>query len=343
MTDASSELRPRTLSVVIPCYNEAGVLSLLRKRLVATLGRLDLPWEVLLVDDGSTDGTAELLRALHEEDIRFKVISLSRNFGHQAAIHAGLSFATGSVVAVMDADLQDPPEILAQALARLAEGFDVVYAVRRQRKETLLKTSCYALFYRMLRVLAEIDIPLDAGDFCVMTRPALQALLALPERQLFLRGMRAWVGFRQYGLEYERAARAAGQTKYPLKKLLQLATDGILAFSTVPLRLSSYLGFIVMGISIAAGLFILLWRVSGFRFMGHTAADLPGWTAIAGGLTFFSGVQLLILGLIGEYVGRIYGEVKQRPRWIVRQTLGTSAQSGFGNTTSIVAADARRL
>lgn len=315
------------LSLVIPCYNEADVLPLLRERLTQTLEKLDTAWEVVLVDDGSRDNTFALLTAMHQQDPRYKALALSRNFGHQAAISAGLTHATGEAVAIMDADLQDPPEILAACLEKLREGFDVVYAVRRKRKENFLKRSAYALFYRLLKLVAEVEIPLDSGDFCVMSRRFADVLRQMPERNVFLRGLRAWSGFRQTGLEYERSARAAGRTKYPFTKLLKLAMDGVFAFSTVPLRLATYLGFATVGLSLCAGLFIVGWRLAGFRFMGHTAQELPGWAAVVGLALFFGGIQLVLLGIMGEYLGRIYTEVKQRPRWVVRETLGIRPMS----------------
>ncbi|MSU57616.1 MAG: glycosyltransferase [Pedosphaera sp.] len=312
------------LSIVIPCYNEAEVLPLLRERLTQALDKLRLTWEVVLVDDGSGDTTFAQLTAAHRADARFKAVALSRNFGHQAAICAGLAHATGDAVAIMDADLQDPPEILGSCLEKLRGGFDVVYAVRRKRKENILLRCAYAIFYRLLKSIAEIEIPLDSGDFCVVNRNVADVLRRMPERNVFLRGLRAWSGFRQTGLEYERAARAAGETKYPFRKLLRLALDGVFAFSTAPLRLATYLGFTVVLAALGTGLFIVSWRLAGFSFMGHTAHELPGWTAVVGAALFFGGVQLLILGILGEYLARIYAEVKQRPRWVVRETLGVT-------------------
>ncbi len=310
------------LSVVIPCFNEEAVLPLLQARLVKALDTLGLPWEVLFIDDGSSDGTYAALVAIHAADPRFKTAALSRNFGHQTAISAGLHLAAGDVVAVMDADLQDPPEILPACLNLLRSGYDVVYAVRRKRKEHLLKRAAYRIFYRFLSIVAEVRIPLDAGDFCLLTRRVVDALKAMPERNIFVRGMRAWAGFRQIALEYEREARAAGETKYPLTKLIRLASDGVFSFSTAPLRLATYLGFCVLSLAVLITLWLLVWRVLGFRFMGHIPSELPGWTALAVGLLSFSGVQLLILGFIGEYIGRIYTEVKRRPRWIFREAAG---------------------
>jgi len=310
------------LSVVVPCFNEAAVLPHLQARLEQVLGSLNLCWEVILVDDGSSDETFRQITAVHQENPRFKSISLSRNFGHQAAITAGLQFAAGEVIAVMDADLQDPPEILPRCFDLIRDGSDIVYAVRRKRKENVLKRAAYRTFYRILRSTAEVEIPLDAGDFCVMSRRVAENLREMPERNVFVRGLRAWVGFRQTALEYEREARAAGETKYSLGKLCRLAADGVFSFSTAPLRLATYFGFFALGVSILAVLFVFFWRIAGFEFMGHTAKELPGWSAVVAAVLFFSGVQLLMLGLIGEYIGRIYGEVKQRPRWVIREALG---------------------
>ena len=316
-----------SLSIVIPCFNEAEVLPLLKERLASSLDRLQVDWEVVFIDDGSSDSTWEQICALHETEPRFKALALSRNFGHQAAICAGMAQATGALVAIMDADLQDPPELFESCIARIREGYDVVYAVRRKRKESLFKRVSYALFYRLIGKLADIEIPLDAGDFCLMTRQVVNTLLELRERNVFVRGLRAWVGFRQIGIEYERSARIAGDTKYSFRRLVKLATDGLLAFSTVPLRLATYLGFCTVGVSMLLFVFILFWRFGHFNFMGHTSQELPGWTALLVGMLFLGGVQLLILGVVGEYLGRIYNEVKQRPRWVMRESVGLAAKS----------------
>jgi dolichol-phosphate mannosyltransferase len=328
--DLRQSAESRLLSLIVPCFNEATVLPFLRERLLRSLEGLPISWEVILIDDGSGDNTYDELVKTHLIDVRFKVLGLSRNFGHQAAISAGLQHASGSVVAIIDADLQDPPELLARCLALLDKGYDVVYAVRRKRKENLLKRAAYALFYRFLRLASEIEVPLDAGDFCMINRQVVDVLLSMPERNIFLRGMRAWAGFRQTGLEYERDTRAAGETKYSFGKLFRLATDGIFSFSTMPLRCATYIGLCTMALCTTIGLFIVLWRLCAFQFMGHTAQQLPGWTAIALGLLSFGGLQLLLLGMIGEYVGRIYNEVKRRPRYIIRRSLGLA-----GRTTSI--------
>jgi polyisoprenyl-phosphate glycosyltransferase len=314
--------QPRLLSLLIPCFNEAAVLPLLRERLLRSLESLPVPWEVILIDDGSKDSTYEELVKTHSIDARFKVLGLSRNFGHQAAITAGLAHASGDVVAIIDADLQDPPELLGRCLALLDKGYDVVYAVRRKRKENLLKRTAYALFYRFLRFAAEIEIPLDSGDFCMINRQVVDVLLSMPERNIFLRGMRAWAGFRQTALEYERDTRAAGKTNYSFSKLLRLAADGVFSFSIMPLRLATYSGLCTVALFVPITLFILLWRIFDFQFMGHTARQLPGWAGIALVIISFGGLQLFLAGIIGEYVGRIYQEVKRRPRYVIQRRLG---------------------
>lgn len=310
------------LSIVVPCYNEGEALPLLRKRLVDVLDTLTSTWEVLLVDDGSTDETLFASEQIYEGDSRFKVIALSRNFGHQAAIAAGLSYAAGAAVAVMDADLQDPPEVLGECVARWREGYEVVFAIREKRKEPLLLRAAYRLFYRTLRAVADVAMPLDAGDFCLMDRRVVDVLRRMPERNIFVRGLRAWTGFRQIGVVYERDRRAAGTTKYPLRKLVRLALDGIFAFTTFPLRLATFAGVAVVALDAMAIAVVVIWRAFGLEFMGHTARDIPGWAGVVVAVLFLGGVQLVVLGILGEYIARIYGEVKRRPRWIVRRTLG---------------------
>jgi polyisoprenyl-phosphate glycosyltransferase len=310
------------LSVIVPCYNEIESLLLLKERLLRVLESLGLIWEVIFVDDGSRDSTFAQLTAMHWEEPRFNVISLSRNFGQQTAISAGLTYASGEAVAVMDADLQDPPELLRPCLEKIEEGYEVVYAVRRKRKEGWLKRTSYSLFYRLLKALAEVDIPLDSGDFCVMSRRVVDVLKKMPERDAFLRGLRAWAGFRQIGIDYERGRRAAGKTKYSVTKLVRLAANGIFSFSILPLRAAIFLGMGALGCSVSWAALHLAWRLGGFRLMGHTAAELPGWTTLMCGVCLLGGLQLLILGCVGEYIGRIYMELKQRPRWITREVLG---------------------
>jgi glycosyltransferase involved in cell wall biosynthesis len=320
--DERITLSSESISIVIPCYNEADVLPLLKERLTKALRPLSREWETIFVDDGSSDRTFEILAQMHRTNSRFKILSLSRNFGHQAAILAGLHAAVGTLVAVMDADLQDPPEIISTCVDLSTQGYDVVYAVRRKRTEGLLKRTAYKVFYRALARISDVPIPLDSGDFCLMHRRVVEAIKAMSESNVFFRGLRAWAGYRQISLEYEREARAAGETKYPFSKLCHLAADGILSFSTVPLRCATYFGLSAMALSLLGIVFVTLWRMFGFAFMGHRAQELPGWSAVVGAVLFLSGVQLLMLGVIGEYIGRIYNEVKRRPRWIVRRQLG---------------------
>jgi len=310
------------LSLVIPCYNEGKVLPFLRQRLLSSLPSLKLSWEVILVDDGSRDDTLPQLAAMHAADPRFKVISFSRNFGHQIAVCAGLYHARGDLVAILDADLQDPPEFLATCLAKINEGYDVVYAVRRQRKEIFFKRACYAMFYRLLKFIAEVEIPLDSGDFCLMRQRVVAVMRSMPERGVFVRGLRAWSGFRQTGVEYNRASRVAGETKYPLHKLVRLAMDGMFAFSAFPLRLATYLGLAILALSFGSLIFLLLWRICNFQLFSHYPSEVPGWTSMICLILFIGGIQFLILGVMGEFISRIYNEVKQRPRWIIRETLG---------------------
>jgi dolichol-phosphate mannosyltransferase len=287
-----------------------------------------MDWEVILVDDGSKDDTLTQLTAMHTADPRFKVLAFSRNFGHQTAVFAGLSRARGEFVAVLDADLQDPPEFVATCVAKLKEGYDVVYAVRRQRKENLFKRVAYAGFYRLLKAIAEMEIPLDSGDFCVMRQCVVAVLRQMPERDMFVRGLRAWSGFRQIGVPYERAARAAGDTKYPLRKLLKLALDGVFAFSSLPLRLAIYLGFISLAVSLGGAAMVIVWKILNFQILGHYPSEVPGWSSLVCLILFLGGMQFLILGLLGEFIRRIYTEVQDRPRWIVRTELGFHREVG---------------
>lgn len=298
------------LSVVIPAYNEEALLDELHRRLRAALDPLGLRVEVILVNDGSRDRTAAMLDAIAAADPRFKIIHFSRNFGHQAAVTAGLDHAAGAAVLVMDADLQDPPELVGPMLDQWRAGWQVVYGVRRKRKEGLLKRLAYWGFYRILKLATNVEIPLDAGDFALLDRRVVDALRVLPERNRFVRGIRSWVGFRQTGLEYERDARYAGEVKYTLAKLVRLALDGLISFSYAPLRLAVYLGLLFSGLALAG---VFFWPVYKLVF----GVDVPGWTSLVMVVLFMGGVQLLTLGLIGEYVSRIYDEVKQRPVYIV--------------------------
>jgi glycosyltransferase involved in cell wall biosynthesis len=304
-----------TVSIVIPVYNESEILDTLFSRLCDTFSRLTDDFEVVLVDDASSDGSFEIMEGFNRRDPRFKVVRLARNFGHQVAITAGLLNATGDAVAIMDADLQDPPEVVEQFITHWREGWDVVYAVRRNRKENRFKRAAYYIFYRMLHRLARIDIPPDSGDFCLMDRHVVNLLNRLPERNRFLRGLRSWAGFRQMPLPYDRDRRLAGEPKYTLSKLVRLAADGVISFSYFPLQLGAVLGGICAALSFVAILIVLYFRL-------FTDRSIPGFAATAIITLFLGGVQMLVLGTMGAYIGRIYDEVKQRPLFVLRERVG---------------------
>jgi len=276
--------------------------------------------EVILVNDGSRDASLELMRRFHEEDHRFKAIDFSRNFGHQVAITAGIDFAQGDAVILLDADLQDPPELLPQFLAKWEEGYQVVYAVRKSRKEHLFKRLAYLAFYRILQKVSNISIPLDSGDFCLMDRVVIDMLKSMRERNRFVRGLRSWTGFHQIGLEYEREERHSGDVKYTMPKLIKLALDGIFSFSYFPLQLASYTGFFV-SIASFLGILVYLYRK---LIIGGEPQGFPTLVIL---ILFLGGVQLISLGVIGEYIGRVYDEVKQRPIYVIRDTYGYDSTS----------------
>ena len=305
---------PPVLSVVVPVFNEEGNLPELYTRLCAVLGTLESNFEIIFVDDGSHDTSIEILTRLAQNDARVSVICLARNFGHQAAISAGLDRTRGAAVIVMDADLQDPPEVLPQFIAKWREGYDVVYAVREHRKESWFKRTSYAAFYRLLQRVANIEIPLDAGDFCIMDRKVVDLLVRMPERNRFVRGIRSWVGLNQVGLRYERAARYAGETKYSYGKLITLALDGLVSFSYLPLRIISMIG---IGVSVVSILLAIMYTIQKI-FLGLSP---PGFPTTIVAIFFLAGIQLITIGVIGEYVGRIFEEVKRRPMYVVRQVI----------------------
>jgi dolichol-phosphate mannosyltransferase len=308
------------ISVVVPCYNESEVIDTLYERLTAAAATWHTPYEVIIVDDGSDAKTWEKLHSIATKDPHWKVVRFARNFGHQPAVSAGLAYSSGDAVIVIDADLQDPPELLHQFLDKWREGYEVVLAVRRKRKESLLKRAAYSLFYRILGRLSKVKIPLDSGDFCLMDRKIVDLLVALPEQNRFIRGLRAWAGFRQIGIEYERHARAAGETHYSFRKLLNLAIDGIFSFSTVPLRLVSYMGLAVSVLAVLGAIFTVAQRVFEPYFASIGLRPVPGFATTVVSILFLGGIQLVCLGIIGEYIGRIYDEVKRRPLWVVRET-----------------------
>lgn len=303
------------LSVVVPIYNEQESVPELIARLHEGLAGAVRSYEVILVDDGSNDRTWEIIGAAAARDARIKGLSFSRNFGHQMAFTAGLDHAEGDAVVIMDADLQDPPELLPELIARWREGYDVVYAVRARRHgETTFKLLTAAAFYRLLRRITRVDIPVDTGDFRLMSRRAVLAFRRMPERHRFTRGMVSWLGFRQIGVPYVRAARHAGETKYPLRKMLRLASDGITSFSYLPLQLATYLGLLVSGLAFVALAATLVLKLAG----AHLAWV---WVALSA-LALLGGAQLVAVGLLGEYVGRVLDEAKRRPLYLVRETVG---------------------
>ena len=306
------------ISIIIPIYNEEENLLKLQERLDAVCSQWDESYEIILVNDGSKDNSLSIMRSLVDRDSHYKVLTLSRNYGHQAAISAGLTHVEGDTIAIMDGDLQDPPEEIDRFVKKLRSGYDVVYAVRIKRKEGIFKRIAYAVFYRLLSLISDIDIPLDSGDFSVFNKKVLDALNNhLPEKIRFVRGLRAYVGFRQTGMEYMRDERHAGKSKYTFGKLLKLAFDGLFDFSVFPLRIASYLGFFIAFSAFFVGIFFIFHRIIGFKVFGHIPIENPGLATTVVGIFFLSGVILIILGIIGEYVGRIYFEVKRRPFFIV--------------------------
>jgi glycosyltransferase involved in cell wall biosynthesis len=305
------------ISVIVPCYNEAQVIAETNRQLVATLAALDgLDFEIVYVDDGSSDATVELLRAIQSADKRARVVRLSRNFGHQLAVSAGLEHAAGDALVIIDADLQDPPEVIPEMVARWRDGYHVVYGMRTDRAgETAFKLWTAKLFYRLINRLSKVQLPLDVGDFRLLDRRVVDVLLSMPERDRFLRGMVSWIGFRQVAVMYRRAERRAGESKYPLLKMLQFAADGVISFSLTPLRLALWVGFLSIGLAFAGILYALIIRL-------YTNDWVRGWTSIFTAVLFIGGAQLVTLGIIGEYIGRIYAEVKRRPLYVVEERLG---------------------
>jgi dolichol-phosphate mannosyltransferase len=311
---------PVVLSLVIPVFNEEAVLDALFAALRDRLDALGDSSEVILVDDGSRDRTCEMLHEITRLDARFRSVHFSRNFGHQAAVTAGLHFARGSAVVVMDADLQDPPSLLSDMIERWREGFHIVYAQRvKRRAEGPLKRGLAFLYYRLLRRLTDVDIPADTGDFCLMDRRVVDLLNLLPERNRYLRGLRAWLGFRQTAVQFERPARLAGEPKYTFWKSLALGVNGIVAFSKIPLRFATYLGIVVSIVSAMLAAWAFYQRVTG----GDT---VRGWASTLVIMLFLGGVQLLMIGVAGEYLSRIYDEVKQRPMYIIGDLSGFDAR-----------------
>ncbi len=303
-------------SVVVPVYDEEEVLARFHERCRAVLVGLGEPWELIYVDDGSRDKSWEVMSAIADREPSVRLVRLSRNFGHQVAITAGLDCANGATVSVIDADLQDPPEVVPELIARWRAGADIVYAVRTRRSgEKRFKLATASAFYRLMRWLAEVDMPADAGDFRLLSGRAVDALLSMPEHDRYVRGMVAWIGYETAVVPYEREPRLAGETKYPLARMVRFALDGIMGFSMRPLRLATWLGLIV-----SAGAFLLAVVLVIAKLLGHV--PVQGWTSIAVLVLLVGGVQLVTVGALGEYVGRIYNEVRSRPLYLVRERRG---------------------
>ncbi|MDD1513611.1 glycosyltransferase family 2 protein [Priestia megaterium] len=300
-------------SIVVPVYNEEEVIHETYRRLTEVMRSTKEAYELLFVNDGSRDRTAEIIKEYSEQDPAVVLLDFARNFGHQIAITAGMDYARGEAVVVIDADLQDPPELILEMIEKWKQGFDVVYAKRTKRKgETYFKKQTAAMFYRFLRAMTDIDIPLDTGDFRLLDRKVCNQMNSIQEKNRFVRGLVSWVGFKQIAVEYERDERLAGESKYPLKKMLKLSMDGITSFSYKPLKLASYAGVTLSGIGFIYLLVVLYLKL-------FTDSTITGWSSLIVIQLFFSGIILIILGMIGEYIGRIYDETKNRPLYIVRE------------------------
>lgn len=309
-----------TYSIVVPVFNEEEVIEVTYGRLKKVMDTTGRSYELLFVNDGSADNTAQILSQICQKDTNVKLINFSRNFGHQIAISAGMDNALGQAIVVIDADLQDPPEVILQMIEKWQEGYEVVYAKRKERRgETLFKKWTAAMFYRLLRSLTDVDIPVDSGDFRLIDRKVCNAMKNIKEKNRFVRGLVSWVGFRQTAVEYVREERFAGETKYPLHKMIKLSMDAMTSFSHKPLKLAVYLGFSFSFLSFLYLLFAICERL-------FTPNTVPGWTAIMATSLFFNGIILIILGIIGEYIGRIYDETKDRPLYIIASKAGFSRE-----------------
>jgi len=301
------------ITIIAPVFNETGSLGELHRRVSEVMNSQPDPWELVLVDDGSTDGSTDIIREMAKEDERIRPVIFARNFGHQTAVTAGMAYARGDAVVVIDADLQDPPEVILEMLAKWHEGYEVVYATRTEREgESGFKLFTASLFYKLIYRITDIKIPMNTGDFRLLDRKVVDIMNAMPEHNRFLRGMSAWVGFRQVGIPYKRAARFAGSTKYPLKKMIQLAMNAITGFSYLPLQIANWFGFASVGAAFLLLIAIIILRILGNPWLAGQAVIL-----IVG--LFLGGVQLICLGFLGEYIGRIYDEVKGRPLYIVSE------------------------
>ncbi len=309
------------LTLILPIYNEEGNIEEVYKRSTEVLKSFKKPYEIIFINDGSRDSSISMLRELAKKDEAIKVLNFSRNFGHQIAITAGLDYASGEAVIIMDADLQDKPEVIPEMVKEWQKGFDVIYGRRKTRKDTIFKKYTAWLFYRAINKLANIDIPLDTGDFRLMDRKVVDEMVKLREHSRFMRGLTSWCGFNQTAVYFDRDERRFGVTNYPLKKMIKFALDGITAFSYVPLKLSTYLGFVAAFIGFCYGVFEIIKKIIA------PSSNVPGWTSLIIIVLFIGGIQLIILGIVGEYIGRIYTEAQNRPLYVVRDAIGFSKKN----------------
>jgi len=316
------------ISVIVPCFNEEAVLPELFARLAAVATTWNSDYEVICIDDGSRDRTWEILKAQNARDPRWRCLSFARNFGHQTAVSAGLHFAGGDAVVVIDADLQDPPEEISHLIAKWREGFEVVFATRKKRHDPLPKRILAWGFYRVLEKMTPLPMARDTGDFCLLDKKVVAVMNSLPERSRYLRGLRTWCGFRQTSVEFERGERAAGVPQYTLAKSFHLAMDGLFSFSAAPLRLATHLGLTVSALAFAGAVFTFAQKIFSAEFAKFGLKPDPGFPTIVISILFLGGVQLICLGILGEYIGRIYEEVKGRPLWVLRDSAGITPGAG---------------
>ncbi|MDP2208991.1 MAG: glycosyltransferase family 2 protein [Bacteroidota bacterium] len=307
-------------SIIIPIFNEQETIPELYRRLKVVIDKLDKPVEVILVDDGSRDQSLKLLKEIHQKDARIKLLSFSRNFGHQVAISAGLDHASGEAVIIMDSDLQDPPELIPKMIDRWEEGNHVVYTVKRSRKENIFKKFAFHSFYKLMLFFSSIPIPIEAGNFSLIDQRVVKVIKEMPERNRYISGMRAWAGFKQTMIEFDRDARFAGKPQMTFVRLFNFALDGIFSFSKTPLRFSIFIGSIIALLSFCGTIYVVYAKL-------FTDKATPGWASPVVSILFIGGIILLMLGIIGEYIGRIYDEVKMRPLYIIRDKIGFSENS----------------
>ena len=316
-------MRPE-FSVIIPAYNEQEVIEESYKRLTAVMSQINEPYELLFIDDGSRDNTASILARICESDPNVKLLRFSRNFGHMPAITAGMDYAGGSAILVIDADLQDPPELFPKMIEKWREGYDVVYGKRSERKgETAFKKMSAGLYYRFLRRMTDVDLPVDTGEFRLIDRKVCDAIKRIKEKNRYIRGLVSWVGFRQTAVEYVREKRFAGETKYPFTKMIKFAMDGITSFSYKPLKLAAHLGFTISALSFFYLIIVLYQRL-------FTQTTTTGWASMVAVVLFSQGIVLMVLGLMGEYIGRIFEEIKDRPIYIIKEILNDDSEAEDG-------------